>query len=147
MEQLYGRWKSAKDEFFKADLDTNSVPQDFVVNIDQGFGFGPALKTFDAADTIDKRLKSIVAVLKAKDGYATEVEKALRATKDAAARKALTKLKLDLDGIWIDANAAAQPPRPSAQMVHGLTLRSFNLSDGAKPVFLKLDPIKVDVSI
>jgi len=147
MTELYSRWKAAKDHFFAADLDTNSLPPDFVDAIQQGFGFGPALKSFDSADTVDKRMKRIVPVLKAKDEYDAELRTALRGTKVEEARKALSKLQAELEAIWVDANQAAQPPRPSAQMVNAVKLRSFNLADGAKPVFLKVDPIKVDVSI
>ena len=147
MSELYGRWKAAKDQFYAADLDTDSLPPDFVVAIEQGFGFGPALKSFDAADTVDKRAKRIVPVLKAKDECDGELRSALRGTKAEEARKALSKLQAELAAIWVDANSAAQPPRPSAQMVNAVKLRSFNLADGAKPVFLKVDPIKVDVSI
>jgi len=147
MSDLYSRWKAAKDHFFAADLDTDSLPPDFVDAIQQGFGLGPALKSFDAADSVDKRIKRVVPVLKAKDEYDAELRTALRGTKIEEARKALSKLQAELAAIWVEANQAAQPPRPSAQMVNAVKLRNFNLADGAKPVFLKIDPIKVDVSI
>ncbi|HTU27100.1 MAG TPA: hypothetical protein VMF30_16960 [Pirellulales bacterium] len=113
MSDLYSRWKAAKDQFFAADLDTDSLPPEFVDSIQQGFGLGPAL----------------------------------RGTKIEEARKALSKLQAEPAAIWVEANQASQPPRPSAQMISAVKLRSFNLADGAKPVFLKVDPIKVDVSI
>lgn len=147
MSNLYDRWKAAKDQFFAADLDTDALPPDFVDAIQQGCGFGPALKSFDAADTVEKRGKRIAVVLKAKDKYDTELRGALRGTKAEEARKALSKLQAELAAIWVDAEKAAQPPRPSAQMVHAVTLRSFDLAAGAKPVFLKLDPLRIDVSI
>jgi hypothetical protein len=147
MSDLYSRWKAAKDQFFAADLDTDSLPPEFVDSIQHGFGLGPALKSFDAADTIDKRTKRIVVVLKAKDECDCELRSALRGTKTEEARKALSKLQAELTAIWVEANQSAQPPRPSAQMASAVRLRSFNLADGAKPVFLKVDPIKVDVSI
>src|SRR5271170_2487573 len=93
MSGLYDRWKAAKDQFFAADLDTDSLPPDFVVAINQGFGFGPALKSFDAADTVDKRAKRIVVVLKAKDECDAELRTTLRGTKVEEARKALSKLQ------------------------------------------------------
>jgi hypothetical protein len=147
MIELYSRWKAAKDRFFAEDLDTNSLPPDFVLSIQQGFGLGPALKSFDAADTVDKRGKRIAVVLKAKDECEAELRSALRNTKVPEARTALSDLQGELATIWADAQKAAQPPRPSAQMVNATKLRSFNLADGAKPIFLKLDPIRVDVSI
>lgn len=147
MTTFYADWRAAKDKFFDAGLMTADLPPDFVMALSQGTGLGPALKTFDHADNYEKKAKSITAVLKAKTEYEKEIGGALKKVTVPTAKKALGELQGSLAALWMKVEQAAQPPRPSDQMVNATKLRTFDLAGGVKTKYLKLDPVKIDVSI
>jgi hypothetical protein len=98
--------------------------------LSQGRDFGPALKAFDNASNYEKRMECMPKVLRAKTEYETEITAALKKTESKIGRKAQEALLKQIDKIWKDVEAAAQPPRPSGQMVSSYTLRSFDLAAG-----------------
>ena len=146
MSAHQAEWSAAKAAFFKGKLTGQDVPPDFVLALNQGFDFGPALKKFDSAKGYEERAKAILAVLKAKDGYLKEIAGAISRCSPAG-RKAMTELKSAIEAIWVAAESETQPPRPSGQMVSAYSLRQYDLAAGVKPKFLKLEPITIDVDV
>ncbi|GGC38690.1 hypothetical protein GCM10011504_16390 [Siccirubricoccus deserti] len=144
---FYADWRGAKSAFFNSGLTGADVPPDFVMMINRGADLGPSLKALDAATTFEKRAKALPAVMRALDEYLREVASARKSTASPKGDKALKALQRALEEIWRGAEQAAQPPRPTGQMVAAYRLRSFNLAAGVKPQFLKLDPIPVEVEV
>jgi hypothetical protein len=138
------QWTTVKDAFIK---NAREVPPEISMLLSQGRDFGPALKSFDGAPGFEKRTTCMPDVLRAKTEYETEIQAALKKTTSKVGQKAQEALLKQIDKIWKEIEVAAQPPRPSGQMVSGYRLRTFNLADGVKPEFLKVDPILVTVEI
>jgi hypothetical protein len=138
------QWTTVKDAFIK---NAREVPPEISMLLSQGRDFGPSLKSFDGAPTFEKRMACMPAVLRAKTEYETEIQAALKKTTSKIGQKAQQALLKQIDKIWQEVEQAAQPPRPSGQMVSGYRLRTFDLAAGVKPVFLKVDPILVTVEI
>jgi hypothetical protein len=147
VSKFYADWRAAKSAFFNSGLTGADVPPDFVMMINQGADLGPALKSFDAAASFDTRMKAMPDVLRAKDEYLREIARALKNTDSPKGAKALKVLEKTLEEIWRGVELAAQPPRPTGQMVSAYQLRSFNLAAGLKPEFLKVDPIPIEVEV
>jgi hypothetical protein len=137
-------WKTVKDNFVKT---AREVPPEISMLLSQGRDFGPALKAFDNASNYEKRMECMPKVLRAKTEYETEITAALKKTESKIGRKAQEALLKQIDKIWKDVEAAAQPPRPSGQMVSSYTLRSFDLAAGIKTECLKVNPILITVDI
>jgi hypothetical protein len=139
-----GEWKTAKDSFIK---NARGVPPEISMLMSQGRDFGPALKNFDAAVGFEKQMKAMPAVMRAKGEYESELTDALKKTDSKPGQAAIKALLKQIDNIWTEVEKAAQPPRPSGQMVSAYRLRTFNLAAGVKTEFLKVDPIPIDVEI
>ena len=138
------QWTTVKDAFIKS---AREVPAEISMLLSQGRDFGPSLKAFDGAATFEKRMKCMPDVLRAKTEYETEIETALKKTTSKVGQKAQEALLKQIDKIWKEVEAVAQPPRPSGQMVSSYRLRTFDLAAGVKPEFLKVNPIPVTVEI
>jgi len=95
--------------------------------LSQGRDFGPALKSFDGAPGFEKRTTCMPDVLRAKTEYETEIQAALKKTTSEGRPESAGALLKQIDKIWKEIEVAAQPPRPSGQMVSGYRLRTFNL--------------------
>jgi hypothetical protein len=126
MPALYDRWVAAKKKFLDSNLRTADVPPEFVMQLSRGADLGPSLKTFEKADGFEGRKKAIVDVLRAKDEYDRAMSSAVRATSNQAAKNAIETLHKSLLSIWVEVEAATQPPRPSGQMVKYETLQRFS---------------------
>lgn len=138
------QWTTVKTAFIK---NAREVPPEISMLLSQGRDFGPSLKSFDGAATFEKRMKCMPAVLHAKTEYETEIQAALKKTTSKVGQKAQEALLKQIDKIWKEVEDAAQPPRPSGQMVSSYRLRTFDLAAGVKPEFLKVNPILITVEI
>jgi hypothetical protein len=138
------QWTTVKDAFIK---NAREVPPDISMLLSQGRDFGPSLQSFDGAPSFEKRMACMPAVLRANTEYETEIQAALKKTTSKIGQKAQQPLLKQIDKVWQEVELAAQPPRPTGQMVSGYRLRTFDLAAGVKPVFLKVDPILVTVEI
>ncbi len=147
MPSLCDRWVAAKKKFLDSNLRTADVPPEFVMQLSRGADLGPSLKTFEKAEGFEGRKKAIVDVLRAQDEYDRAMSSAVKATSNQAVKNAIETLHKSLLSIWIEVEAATQPPRPSGQMVKYETLRGFNLVGSFKPRFLDIQATKVDVGI
>ncbi|HLY57244.1 MAG TPA: hypothetical protein VKS60_16895 [Stellaceae bacterium] len=148
MSNHQAEWSAAKSAFFKQGLSGQDVPPEIVMTLSQGKDLGPALKKFDAADSYEKRIKTVPDVLKAKDEYLKDIADAI-GSKAATpkGKKALGELHKSLRDIWLAVDQESQPPRPSGQFVSAYRIRQFNLAAGVKPEMLKVDPVLVDVEV
>ena len=125
-------WKTAKDKAFKS----NSLPPEMVMELSQGYDFGPALAAFGKADSFEKRKKAVVAVLKAKTAYEKAIKDVLKSVKDPKQKAALSILSNSIEAIWVDVDKATQPVRPSGKMVNYVVLTEYNLAPGLKLKYL-----------
>lgn len=137
-------WKLVKDNFIKR---AREVPPEFGMALSLGNDLGPALKAFDAAGNFDARMKAMPKVMRAKIGYERDINETLKITKSRIGRAGLTALMNQIDRIFAEVEAAAQPPRPSGQMVPTYKLRDWDLAAGVKPIYLKIDPIMITVEM
>ena len=125
-------WKTAKDKAFKS----NSLPPEMVMELSQGYDFGPALAAFGKADSFEKRKKAVVAVLKAKTAYEKAIKDVLKSVKEPKQKAALSILANSIEAIWVAVDKATQPVRPSGSMVNYEVLSQFNLASGLKLKYL-----------
>ena len=137
-------WTTVKDNFIKRGRD---IPPEFVLAINQGNDFGPALKKFDGADGFEAQMKAMPAILRARAAYEKDVQSALKQTESRIAKAGLSALMNGIDAIVQQIELAAQPPRPSGSMVSVYTLRSFDLAAGVSTEYLRVNPVPVTVDI
>lgn len=137
-------WKTVKDDFIKRARD---VPPELVMDLSLGNDFGPALKAFDSATGYETRMKAMPKVMRAKIAYEKQILAALKTTESRVGKAGLSALVANIDRIFQEVELAAQPPRPSSQMVSAYTLRGFDLAAGVKTLFLKVDPIPITVEV
>lgn len=142
MSDFAAQWTTAKNKALK-----NPLPPELVLSLSQGWDLGPALKSFDKADTHEKRAKAILPVLKAKSAYQDDLKAALKQSRSPAEKKNVEALDRALAEIWREVEQAAQPPRPGGASVTHEVLRSFNLAAGLKPKYLDVKATEVTVVV
>ncbi|MBV8502921.1 MAG: hypothetical protein JO006_14545 [Paucibacter sp.] len=142
MTDFSPQWTAAKNKAMKS-----SPPPELVMSLSQGADFGPALKAFAKADTPDKRSKTLLAVLKAKDVYEKDFKQAMKSAGSSKEKKCVEALLADLESIWRAVEKEGQPLRPSGVMVQYEVLRAYNLASGLKPKYLDVKATEVTVYV
>ncbi|MDA7903182.1 hypothetical protein N9B31_05915 [Mariniblastus sp.] len=136
-------WKKAKANFQKKA--SGNFSKKGLSGFGKGADFGPALKKFDLAKSLDDKKAKIPAVLKAVDKYRKMI-KALE--KDPQINKAgtacLTGLKKSLESIWKDIERSVQPPKPSGRAAKVKLVSSRNAAGGLRPQWLDVGSIDIN---
>ena len=77
MASHQAQWAAAKAAFFKSGVSNADVTPDFLMDINQGWNLGPALKKFDGAKNFAERMKGMPDLTVAIGNYEKSIAQAV----------------------------------------------------------------------